>query len=335
MSSASDGAVSAKVGYCGLCMGWVRLDVGLLWTLMLTPACFTDPPSATDPAGTEADGSTASLTAASSDDTTGPVTVTGTTGRDPAGSSSGDDPGDTSGTTSSSSSGLSFDSSSSSADTVSTTIGPPPLFFDDFNRQNNEAIGNDWVEKLPAAWRILGQDVAAQDSTSNQYYDFLVSRPEVELDVLLQIDFRVSIPSGNNEPHLVLRAQESSLELGNPYHAYILVPRPGMDDLCIMRFVGMASPSGMICSTLPANGLVAGQDYRLTFSVQGDQPVQLDGLLELFDGAAFEEVASVSWLDDDVGMLISEPGFYGFSGGTGAAQLGNYRFDNFAAQFEG
>lgn len=310
-----------------------RVGVGLAGMLTLTPACFSDPPAASDPAGTEAGGSTAALTTSSSTDTTGTSAVTGTTVPDPTESSSGEEPGDSS--SSSSGFGSGVGSSSSSDDTANTTSDSPPDFFDDFDRANSPMLGNGWEEKLPAAWEILGGDVAAQSTpTGNSYYDFLVYRAEEEVrDLTIQMEFSIGTEDADNEPHLILRVQPSSLAVGSQYHAYILVPRPSLGQLCIMRFAGGGVTP--VCQDLSTAGLPLGGPYRLTFSADGDQPVLLDGILEVADrDGGWTMVSTVSWSDNDPTDHISEAGFYGFSGGTGPNVLANYRLDNFLATFD-
>jgi len=222
--------------------------------------------------------------------------------------------------------------STSTGEMTGTDTGPePPDFFDDFNRPDAPVLGNGWVEKFPGAFQITAGEVVYETGANSLYYNNLFFRPPIEgaADIEIAVDFDIVNFDDNNEPHIVVRAQPDTFILDNPYNAYILVPRPSLNDLCIMRFIGAAAYDDARCEAFVEKGelLEAGETYRLILRVEGGGPVNLVGRLEHRVNGMFEEILMVNWSDESPAAIV-DSGTWGISGGTEGVTLLNYSFDN-------
>lgn len=309
-----------------VCAGWAMLG------LVLT-GCFGDAPATDDTTtGTTTSSGSTDATTSTTDPTTtttaGTITSIGTdtetTTVDPT-------LADSSTTTTTSEGG----SSTSGSDTE----GDEPTFFDDFERDDAQALGNGWVEKLPAVFSIDDGMVAAGSNMPQQYFDQVVYQQDsVVSDIELRVEFRIDVADNSNEPHLVARQQDDALPSGEPNHCYILVPQLNSDmdkepdRLCLMRFDSTGLIGESRCTDWPNADLVVGEWYRLVMTIEGPGPVEMTGRLEHVADGVWTELVAVEWVDNAPNQ-IAGPGAWGFSGGTTGLFYNNYVFDNFSAYY--
>lgn len=260
--------------------------------------------------------------------------ITGADGlsTDPAGAESSvvpsrnrHDPGSSSGGSSSSSSG----SSTSDPDAGQLVDGggtvpdagtdAPPIgggttpFFDAFERADNAAIGNGWIEKSDKFAIAAG---AVHQSGLGSYRNLIVRRPASEdaLDVAISVD--VTHDKVDGDPCLYARMQPASNTqgqlVGYTFYAYFDYAYIDRDD----GDTGTELASVAISPALPT-----GSKYSLTFRVTGTNPVKLDATVKNAAGAV---VASFG-AQDGSGKRITAPGAVGFGSGDADGAL----FDNF------
>ena len=295
---------------------------------MALGGCFGEAPggegdTGTTTASTSSGGPTTDETTATSTEPTSSATTSATTS-----TTLGTDTTSADTTTSESTDPTTTESSS----TTDTGVDAP-TFFDDFERADSQALGNNWVEKLPSVFAIVEGTVAAETATPQQYFDQVVYQLDnVVDDIELRVEFRVGTAADGNEPHLVARQQADALASGSFNHCYILVPQPPQNRLCLMRFDSEGGIGETSCAGWPNANLVLDDWYRLVMTVAGPGPVDLTGRLEHSVGGEWVEVVAVQWLDQSPNR-IDTAGSWGFSGGTTGLFFTNYVFDNFTAYY--
>lgn len=176
------------------------------------------------------------------------------------------------------------------------------VFQDTFNRANNQNIGNGWTEKTPSAFFIEGNQVANVGNTAPLgYRDTLVYRSsatEDQLNVESSIEF---IRSDANFPQVHARVQRSNITTPNIIEGYILYVDDYLEPMALAIAVQPTSTLNE-CTLQIMNfptPLVNGTRYRLRFLVQGSYPVQLTGILERFDGNAWQVFVSGTFTHDN------------------------------------
>ncbi|MBB6091662.1 hypothetical protein HNQ60_000508 [Povalibacter uvarum] len=222
--------------------------------------------------------------------------------------------------------------------------GTDSAFFDGFNRGPNANIGNGWVEKTPTAFSINADGtVSAGNTFPVDYHDAIVYRPTGEdlLNAETSIEF-IRQPNGERFAQLHSRVQRNTVQQTDTLHSYILyvedyLPSPGALAFaiqpptynlgeCVLQFVPLPSP------------LVNGNRYRLRFQVTGTYPVQLNGILERFNGGSWDLVVSGSMTHDnntqDNGYFCpyaQTPAPIGTAGSVGFAkwETNSEAYDNF------
>jgi len=302
-----------------VCAGWATLS-------FVVAGCFGEAPTTdeTTMGSTTSSGSTDAMT--STTDPTATTTTVGTVtsvGTDTETTTVDPTLADSSSTTTS--------SESSSAGTE--TEGEAPTFFDDFERDNSQLLGNDWVEKLPSVFSIDEGVVAAESNDLQDYFDQVVHQQDnVVADIELRVEFRIDSMDELNEPHLVARQQEDALTEGQHNHCYILVPQLSLDRLALMRFDSLDAIGDVQWTDWPNADLVAGEWYRLVMTIEGAAPVMMTGRLERSTNEGWIEVVAVGWVDNTPNQIVA-PGVWGFSGGTTGTFYNNFVFDNFSAYY--
>jgi hypothetical protein len=221
------------------------------------------------------------------------------------------------------SSGSGADSGTSDAATQSDASSA--LFADDFDRADNEVLGNGWIEKTPNAFRIGGNRVTRTENgdwTTNQ-----VSRPASEdrADIEVSIEFTLLDVTQPDWPQVYVRGEPSTfagyyiwLE-GGPatYTTTIDIARKGP---------GEAWWTGLDSDTAPI--ATPGERYRLGISARGVNPVVVDGYYERWNGTAWDSVVTLHGEDSSPEAMAT--GTWGFDGHTGTT-TGPYVYDNFTA----
>jgi hypothetical protein len=188
-------------------------------------------------------------------------------------------------------------------------------FFDDFNRANNAAIGNNWTEKFPNAFSILNNEVVSIDTSPVDYHDAIVYRPQGEdrLDVEVGLEFRL-LP-GENFPQVHARVQRDTITQPNTLDGYVFFvdgfePAPGRAIIARQQPVAGQFECYMLAIPFPS-ALTTTDRYRLRFRVTGTAPVVLEGFVERFTGAAWDLFASGSIQHGAGGTTPArDPGLY-------------------------
>lgn len=204
---------------------------------------------------------------------------------------------------------------------------PPGVtdFHDDFARANSTAIGNGWIEKTPATFSILNNEVVRIDSGAISYRDNLVYRPASDdlRDLEISIEFRVlSLPP--RYPQIFVRARRATITAMDSYDGYLLYVNGSVNDQVVLgRQLG-----GVFVGTLAqialSPALAAGQVYRLTLRAVGASPVSLTAKVELRSAGSYTVIGSTTF-SDVAPERIETAGTYGFSGD----ELPRYVFDEF------
>lgn len=202
--------------------------------------------------------------------------------------------------------------------------GPMP-FVDDFGRPDGDAIGNGWIEKTPAAWRLADGTASKQLTTASDYRDNLVYRPAAEdiADVEIVMDVRFSAtPPGYAQ--MFVRGRSATMSTANKYDGYLLyVVGSAPDDLVLGRQLG-----GVFVVTLAtlqvSEPFAVGVTYRFTLRATGQAPVALYARVERGGPVGFTPIGEVA-VDDAAPERIVEAGTVGFSGSDEAT----YAYDRF------
>jgi len=176
------------------------------------------------------------------------------------------------------------------------------VFFDGFNRGPAEDVGNGWIEKMPSAFQILPNGVLwADDTAPFDFHDAIVYRPlsEAQLDVETGVEFTRA--AGARFPQVHARIQGNSINQPDTLHSYILYVEDGIapTQLAIAVQPPVYDTGECIIRLIPLPSVpAAGIRYRLRFQVRGAYPVQLTGIMERFNGSAWEPFASGSVMHD-------------------------------------
>lgn len=205
------------------------------------------------------------------------------------------------------------------------------VFFDGFNRGPAQDVGNGWIEKMPSAFQILSNGVLwADDTAPFDFHDAIVYRPlsEAQLDVETGVEFTRA--AGARFPQVHARIQGNTVGLPDTLHSYILYVEDGISptQLAIAVQPPVFSEGECIIRLIPLPSVpAAGVRYRLRFQVRGVYPVQLIGIMEQFNGGAWEPFASGSVLHDantfDAGYYCpyaAVPGPISTAGSVGVAK---------------
>jgi lysophospholipase L1-like esterase len=187
------------------------------------------------------------------------------------------------------------------------------VFYDDFNRPNNAAVGNRWSESSPPASSISAGSLrlVAQNSAPAEN---LVYRPrqEVLLDAEASVVFSCS---GSTEPWLWIRLQGQNLR--NGYAAYL----SASGWLSIAR---VKNGEITVLSSVPA-AHSPGMSYLLTLRSTGGNPeVSLETALMLVDGRQVIRIAQTSAKDTSLSRI-----WIAGTAGLSASGTGSVVYDNF------
>lgn len=172
------------------------------------------------------------------------------------------------------------------------------VFFDGFNRGPTTTVGNGWVEKLPSAFEITASGVLfANDTYPYEFHDAIVYRPlsEARQDVEAGVEFLRA--AGARFPQVHSRIQGNSINSPNTLESYILYVEDGIQPNGLALAVqppvfgtGECIIGYTVFPTLPA----VGTRYRIRLQTRGTNPVQLTGIMERFDGGAWQPFVTVA-----------------------------------------
>jgi hypothetical protein len=187
------------------------------------------------------------------------------------------------------------------------------LLVDNFNRTNSSTIGNGWTEKNGTAFSITGNEVTSVDTTPVDYHDNIVYRTssgEDLLNVETSVEFRRS-SSAVRFPQLHARVQRGTVGFADTLESYILyfednLPAPGALALAVQP--PLQNQGECIMTTFPlTQALDSSSRYRLRFRVQGSYPVQFTGILERYDGNAWQVMTSGQFTHDNNTVRNPDP----------------------------
>jgi hypothetical protein len=194
---------------------------------------------------------------------------------------------------------------------------------DDFARANNAAIGNGWIEKYPAAFRLSGGE-AVKDAVSQGYLENLVYRPANEdvLDVEASIEFRL-LTGSPGYPQLLTRVQSATAPAGGQLDGYMLYVNNNTTQAIVGRQRGSAFVTALGTLDFTA-ALNTTNRYRLRLRTEGVSPVLVSAYVERLDGSVWTTIGQ-SIVSDGSASRITTAGSVGFGGYVEAA----YAYDNF------
>ncbi len=204
----------------------------------------------------------------------------------------------------------------------------PTTFFDDFERPDGPDLGNDWWEKTPAALSLQGGRVVKTTEVAS-YPDSLVLRPEDETfaDLESQIVFVPNV-AALGYPQLHLRVQPDS-ELAGTVTAYILYCVDGN----LLEITRQEASSFAFQESMPlSEALIPATPYRLRMRIEGEDPVLIDGYLEIEDANGEWSVHTEVHMVDTDATRISTPGRVGFSADVPEP---TYVYDDFGYTLDG
>ena len=219
------------------------------------------------------------------------------------------------------------------SDAATDTSNPSDAFMDvasktwidDFNRPDSVPIGNGWIMKQPAAFRLVNSR-AENRNVNTSYRDNVVYRPATEdvLDVTVSLEFRVTQPPGY--PQVMARIQQSTVSTPNGLDCYLFFIANAPNSAMIARQRGTAYLTTL--ATIPLSPPVdTSHDYRLRMTVTGTGSVNITGEVEVYDTdkKMWMMIGNQPITDTSV-ERIDTAGSVGFSTSNGE-QL--YSYDNF------
>lgn len=194
-------------------------------------------------------------------------------------------------------------------------------FADNFNRADNDDVGNGWTEKLEnAQFSIQGKVVAAPTNNNEEmtYRSGLVHRPAAEAatDVEVTVEFvRRDSTIDDRFPQVHARVQLPTSSAVDTNHAYIFY------------LFGSISVDGFIAANAPIEGeelctlgrttfssfLTTGRRYRMRLRVTGSgsvaDPVVLTGIVDEFVNGVWQEFGVVNATHDVNTVFVPNPEF--------------------------
>lgn len=198
-------------------------------------------------------------------------------------------------------------------------------FSDDFNRANNDALGNGWLEKSPSAFAIATNEAAKVGAGGNDYRNNIAYRPASEdiLDVEASVELRLtSTPVGY--PQVFVRGQSASIGTNGSLDAYLLYLPDSTNRATLARQRGSAYDISLATINFTSE-LNTTDRYRLRLRAVGTNPVQLNAFVERFNGTTWDIIGQGTYSDVATDR-ISTAGSVGFGGYVETS----YRYDNFS-----
>lgn len=195
-------------------------------------------------------------------------------------------------------------------------------FTEDFTRADGLDLGNAWIEKIPAAFDLLGGE-AVKQSVVYGYLDNLVYRPSNEdlLDVEVSVEFRLS-GSSPGYPQLWTRVQSGTAAIPGWVEGYILYVNNSTTSARMSRQNGSGSTPLVDISL--SSSLNTTDLFRLRMSTTGSIPVTIAAFIERFNAGSWDVIGQATVNDNDALQIVT-PGTVGFSGHYETG----YSYDNF------
>jgi hypothetical protein len=187
-------------------------------------------------------------------------------------------------------------------------------FLDDFDRADDPAIGNGWVEKTPTVFALEGNQIVKNISGPG-YQDNLVFRPAAEtlLDVEASVEFELTSTFASR-PQLLARLQYATALDAGAYDGYKIWIN-GTDDQALVSRQNGGGSSSQLASITIAPPLAQGTRYRMRLRVEGANPVQLEGFIEQQVGNSWTVIGS-NTVSDGSALRHGAAGAVGFAANT-------------------
>ena len=207
---------------------------------------------------------------------------------------------------------------------VLTGLATPALAHlqDSFDRADNAAVGNGWVEKNAAAFTIAGNR-ASKQTVGTSYRDNLVYRPAGEDVLNVEAAVEIQFTGAPGFAQLAVRVQSATAGNADVLDGYLLYINNSNTQAILGRQNGTAFVTTLAALNLSA-ALNTTDRFRLRLAARGTNPVQLDAFVERLNGAIWEEIGQGS-ANDAAANRFATAGTVGFGGYTEAS----YAFDNF------
>ncbi len=193
---------------------------------------------------------------------------------------------------------------------------------DTFDRADNAAVGNGWVEKNAAAFTIAGNR-ASKQTVGTGYRDNLVYRPAGEDVLNVEAAVEVQFTGAPGYAQLAVRVQSATVVNADTLDGYVLY----INNSNTQAILGRQNGTAFLTTLAPLNldtALNTTDRYRLRLAARGTNPVLLDAFVERLNGAFWEEIGQGS-ASDAAANRFATAGSVGFGGYTEAT----YAFDNF------
>jgi hypothetical protein len=198
-------------------------------------------------------------------------------------------------------------------------------FLDDFNRPNNAALGNGWIEKTAAAFSLAGNAVS-KAATATGFADNLVYRPtsEAMLDGEASVEVRfANMPPGYAQ--VFVRGQAGTIAQAGRFDGYLLFTDNSATRVLLDR---IENGSFIQLAQLTLNpGLNTTDTFRLRLRATGTNPVVLEAFVERLVSGAWQVIGQATF-NDTAATRFATAGTVGF---TGYVEGGQYTFDNFTS----
>ena len=194
---------------------------------------------------------------------------------------------------------------------------------DNFDRADNAAVGNGWVEKNAAAFTIAGNR-AGKQTVGTGYRDNLVYRPAGEDVLNVEAAVEVQFNGTPGYAQIAVRVQSATVANADTLDGYILYINNSNTQAILGRQNGTAFITTLATLDL-GTALNTTDRFRLRLAARGTNPVLLDAFVERLNGVIWEQIGQAS-ASDAAANRFATAGSVGFGGYT----EGTYAFDNFA-----
>jgi hypothetical protein len=196
--------------------------------------------------------------------------------------------------------------------------------FDTFDRANNAAVGNGWIEKNGNAFSIASNRAQKLSTPGGDYRNNIVYRPASENVLNAEASVEMRWQGGAvGYPMVATRVQTATVSQTDTLDAYLLYMNDSTNFVTLARQRGSDYDTMLTGITL-LQGLNTLDTYRLRLRAVGTNPVRLTAYVERLDGSTWEVIGQTTY-DDSSASRIATPGSVGFGGYV----EDTYSFDNF------
>jgi hypothetical protein len=211
----------------------------------------------------------------------------------------------------------------SNPQSFSIVSAPTSTFVDDFNRVDNGALGNGWIEKTASAFGLVGNRVS-KAATTSIWSNNLVYRPAAEnvLDVEASVEVRfTSLPP--TYPQVFVRGQTATIANAGVFDGYLLFIDNALNRAWLDRIQGGSFFPLAEITINPA--LNTTDTFRLRLRATGTNPVALEAYVERLSGTTWTVIGQAI-INDTAATRFATAGTVGFSGHV---EGGAFTCDNF------